>query len=125
MCGYARRSMPRLRRKGGGTMTHMPSRRSVLRAGVAVGGGLLIGLRLPGARWAEAAEGGDAFAPNAFVRIAPDDSITLIMSHVEVGQGIYTSASMLIAEELEVGLDQVKPEHAPPNNALYTDPNLG
>jgi isoquinoline 1-oxidoreductase subunit beta len=106
-------------------MTHMPSRRSVLRAGVAVGGGLLIGLRLPGSRWAAAAEGGDAFAPNAFVRVAPDNSITLIMGHVEVGQGIYTSASMLIAEELEVGLDQIKPEHAPPNNALYTDPNLG
>lgn len=107
-------------------MTHMPSRRALLQAGLAVGGGLLIGLRLPGRAHAHTPEPDDGtFMPNAFIRIAPDESIALIMSHVEVGQGIYTSASMLIAEELEVGLDQIKAEHAPPNNALYTDPTLG
>ena len=47
------------------------------------------------------------------------------MSHTEVGQGIYTSACMLLAEELEVGLDQIQPEAAPPNAALYSDPDLG
>jgi isoquinoline 1-oxidoreductase subunit beta len=106
-------------------MTHMPSRRALLQAGLAAGGGLLIGLRLPGRAHANVPEADGTFMPNAFIRIAPDESITLIMSHVEVGQGVYTSASMLIAEELEVGLDQVKAEHAPPNNALYTDPTLG
>jgi isoquinoline 1-oxidoreductase beta subunit len=105
-------------------MNAIASRRNFLKIGLAVGGGLMIGVRIPGNARAEAA-GGGSFAPNAFIRIAPDNAITLIMSHTEVGQGVYTSASMLIAEELEVGLDQITPEHAPPNNALYTDPNLG
>ena len=72
---------------------------------------------------AQGAQGG--FAPNAYIRIAPSGAITFIMSHTEVGQGIYTSACMLIAEELEVGLDQIQPEAAPPNAALYSDPDLG
>ena len=109
-------------------MTHIASRRNFLKIGAALGGGLIIGLRVPGNARAEAAGAADTagqFAPNAFVRIAPDNTITLIMSHTEVGQGVYTSASMLIAEELEVGLDQITPMHAPPDNALYADPNLG
>ena len=110
-------------------MTHTASRRNFLKIGAALGGGLIIGLRVPGNARAEAAgaaaDTAGQFAPNAFVRIAPDNTITLIMSHTEVGQGVYTSASMLIAEELEVGLDQITPMHAPPDNALYADPNLG
>jgi isoquinoline 1-oxidoreductase beta subunit len=105
-------------------MTHVASRRSVLKIGLAVGGGMLIGVRVAGNARAEMTAP-DSFAPNAFIRITPDNAITLIMSHTEVGQGVYTSASMLIAEELEVGLDQIKPEAAPPDNALYADPNLG
>jgi isoquinoline 1-oxidoreductase beta subunit len=114
-------------------MTHMPSRRGLLKAGLAAGGGLIIGVHLP--RTAMAALGNTtdasspepaaAFAPNAYIRIAPGGQITFIMSHTEVGQGIYTSACMLLAEELEVGLDQIQPEAAPPNAALYTDPDLG
>jgi isoquinoline 1-oxidoreductase beta subunit len=117
-------------------MNHMPdptslgaaTRRNLLKIGLSVGGGLLVGLRMPArARAADTNPGADptVFAPNAFIRVTPDDRITFIMSHTEVGQGIYTSASMLIAEELEVGLDQIQPEPAPPNNALYADPNLG
>jgi isoquinoline 1-oxidoreductase beta subunit len=45
--------------------------------------------------------------------------VTLVMPMVEMGQGTYTSLAMLLAEELEVGLDQVRLEHAPPNDALY------
>jgi isoquinoline 1-oxidoreductase beta subunit len=106
-------------------MTHMPSRRALLQASLAAGGGLLIGLRLPSRAHAQLPDAAGDFMPNAFVRIAPDNSIALIMSHTECGQGVYTSACMLIAEELEVGLDQVTAEHAPPNNALYSDPFLG
>jgi isoquinoline 1-oxidoreductase beta subunit len=47
--------------------------------------------------------------------------VTLVMPMVEMGQGIYTAMAMLLAEELEVGLDQVRLEHAPPNNALYAN----
>jgi len=64
------------------------------------------------------------FAPDAFIRISPANVITLIIPNVEVGQGIYTGEAMLIAEELEVGLDQVQIVPAPPNEALYKQPLL-
>ena len=67
----------------------------------------------------------DAFAPNAFIRISADGRITLTMPYVEMGQGTYTSIPMLIAEELEVDLEQVQLEHAPPNEKLYANPLLG
>ena len=62
---------------------------------------------------------------NAFVRIGRDDKVTLVMPQVEMGQGTYTSMSMLIAEELEVDLSQVTLEAAPPNDKLYANPLLG
>jgi len=61
------------------------------------------------------------FAPNAFIRIDRQGAVTLVMPMVEMGQGIYTAMAMLLAEELEVGLDQVRLEHAPPNDALYAN----
>jgi isoquinoline 1-oxidoreductase subunit beta len=101
------------------------TRRSFLRAGAAAGGGLMLSLRLPFASGkAEAAEA-DGFAPNAFIRIADDGQIVLTMPYVEMGQGTYTSIPMLIAEELEVDLKQVRLEHAPPNEQLYGNPVLG
>jgi isoquinoline 1-oxidoreductase beta subunit len=114
-------------------MTHMPSRRTLLKSGLAAGGGLLISLHLPRAALAAlgdtaggtAAMEDGAFAPNAFIRIPPSGPITFIMSHTECGQGVYTSACMMLAEELEVGLDQIVPMAAPPNAALYSDPDLG
>ena len=66
-----------------------------------------------------------AFAPNAFIRIGSDGQIVLTMPYVEMGQGTYTSIPMLIAEELEVDLNQVQLEHAPPNEKLYGNPLLG
>jgi isoquinoline 1-oxidoreductase beta subunit len=104
------------------------SRRHLLFAGAAAGGGLLIGWRSDArARQLAAADKTPpvAFAPNAFIRIGRDGSVTLIMSQVEMGQGTYTSMPMLLAEELEVGLDQVQLEHAPPNDALYANPAFG
>src|SRR5206468_7337631 len=65
------------------------------------------------------------FTPNAFIRIASDGQIILTMPYVEMGQGTYTSIPMLIAEELEVDLKQVRLEHAPPNEKLYANPLLG
>jgi isoquinoline 1-oxidoreductase beta subunit len=100
------------------------SRRLFLRTGVAAGGGLLLSLRLPFSTGeAEAAKA--SFAPNAFVRIDGDGQIVLTMPYVEMGQGTYTSIPMLIAEELEVELSQVRLEHAPPNEKLYANPLLG
>jgi isoquinoline 1-oxidoreductase beta subunit len=98
------------------------SRRSFLSASAAVGGGLILSLSLPLARSEAAAE---SFSPNAFIRIGGDGEVVLTMPYVEMGQGTYTSIPMLIAEELDVTLKQVRLEHAPPNEKLYANPLLG
>jgi isoquinoline 1-oxidoreductase beta subunit len=64
------------------------------------------------------------FRPDAFIRISPQNQVTLIIPNVEMGQGIYTGECMLIAEELEVGLDQVAVVPAPPDEKLYMQPLL-
>src|SRR5436309_996803 len=94
------------------------SRREFLSVGVAVGGGLLLGFDLP-------APPPSAFEPNAFIRVDRDGRVTLIMHKVEMGQGTYTAMPMLLAEELEVDLSQVRLEHAPPDDALYAEPLFG
>src|SRR6266853_654065 len=101
------------------------SRRSFLQAGAAAGGGLMLSLSLPLASGEAEAAGADGFAPNAFIRIGSDGQVVLTMPYVEMGQGTYTSIPMLIAEELEVELKQVRLEHAPPNEKLYANPLLG
>jgi CO/xanthine dehydrogenase Mo-binding subunit len=101
------------------------SRRTFLVTTAAAGGGLLLGVYLPRSIGAKAQAADNTFAPNAFLRIRPDDSITLIMPQVEMGQGTYTSMSMLIAEELEVDLAKVGLEAAPPSDEFYANPLLG
>src|SRR6266550_1002961 len=100
------------------------SRRKFLQAGAAAGGGLVLSLSLPFANGVGKAAGADGFAPNAFIRIGGDGQIVLTMPYVEMGQGTYTSIPMLIAEELEVDLSQVRLDHAPPNEKLYGNPLL-
>ena len=95
-----------------------------LQAGAAAGGGLMLSLSLPFATGDAEAADADGFAPNAFIRIEGDGQIVLTMPYVEMGQGTYTSIPMLIAEELEVDLKQVRLEHAPPNEKLYGNPLL-
>lgn len=96
-----------------------PSRRDFLKAGAVVGGGLVIAFVVPGARrFAMAQEAGAAaaaapFAPNAFLRIGNDDRITVLLSHSEMGQGIWTALPMLVAEELDADWSKIKVEHAP------------
>ncbi len=99
------------------------SRRNFLAASSAAGGGLLLSLIVPFGR-SDAADA-NGFNPNAFVRIDRDGLVVLTMPYVEMGQGTYTSVPMLIAEELEVNLKQVRLEHAPPNEKLYANPLLG
>jgi isoquinoline 1-oxidoreductase subunit beta len=101
------------------------SRRGFLRAGAAASGGLMLSLSLPFASHQAEAADADGFVPNAFIRIGGDGEIVLTMPYVEMGQGTYTAIAMLIAEELEVDLKQVQPEHAPPNERLYGNPLLG
>src|SRR5918995_7220072 len=98
------------------------SRRGFLATAAAAGGGLMLSLSLPFGR-SDAAS--DSFAPNAFIRIGRDGQVVLTMPYVEMGQGTYTSIPMLIAEELEVNLSQVRLEHAPPDEKRYGNPLLG
>ncbi|MBK4735462.1 xanthine dehydrogenase family protein molybdopterin-binding subunit [Noviherbaspirillum pedocola] len=119
-----------------------PARRKWLGAGAALGGSLLIGVHLPtraedrarNERPPETAVGHAAttmsnqapgLAHNAFIRIDRDNTVTLIIHKVEMGQGTFTSMPMLLAEELEVDLAKVKLEQAPADNNLYSDPLLG
>jgi isoquinoline 1-oxidoreductase beta subunit len=103
------------------------SRRGFLKTGAYVGG-LLLCVTLPaadrGAAKTAAKVAASPFEPNAYIRVGRDGRVTLIVDKDEVGQGVYTSLPMLLAEELEVGLDQITVEPAPPNEKLYADPIL-
>src|SRR5271154_2129886 len=105
----------------------MLSRRSLLKVSLLGGSGLTLGMWLPGLAHAAdpMLDSAGEFVPNAFVRVNPHGAITLIMAHTEVGQGVYTSSAMLMGEELEVGLDQIQLQAAPPDLAKYMDPLLG
>jgi isoquinoline 1-oxidoreductase beta subunit len=104
-------------------MSEGVSRRGVLQAGAALGGGLLIGFRVTAE--AVAGEGGaSAFHPNAWLRIAPDDRITFLVDKAEMGQGVMTSLPMLLAEELEVDPRALVLEMAPAGRE-YDNPDLG
>jgi isoquinoline 1-oxidoreductase beta subunit len=107
--------------------SHTLDRRGFLKVGAAVGGGLALTVALPpGLRPALAeVQVSHRFMPNAFIRIDPQGLVTLVMPSAEMGQGIYTAEAMLLAEELEVGLDQVRLEHSPPDDALYGNALLG
>jgi isoquinoline 1-oxidoreductase beta subunit len=65
------------------------------------------------------------FAPNAFIRIDEAGNTTLVMPQVEMGQGVYTSIAMMLAEELDADFAKVTLEHAPPNDKLYANPTFG
>ena len=81
--------------------------------------------RQPGDTAAAMADGNPPFAPNAFIRIDNEGPVRLVMPSAEMGQGVYTGCCMLLAEELGVGLDQIKVEHSPASDELYGIPALG
>ena len=91
---------------------HSASRRNFLIAGAVVGGGLYLGIRLAEKRSGGAAATGKTLQPNAFVRIAPDESVTIVIGKAEMGQGIYTGLAMALAEELDVDPNRVTVEFA-------------
>ena len=103
------------------------SRRGLLGGGLA--SGFLLAFHLPTYGASEPVRGpGDTkgkFAPNAFIRIDPAGKTTLVMPQVEMGQGVYTSVAMILAEELDADYQQVVLEHAPPNDKLYGNPTFG
>jgi isoquinoline 1-oxidoreductase subunit beta len=105
------------------------SRRSFLKSAAA--GTFVLAFHMPLARAAvpNAAQGAPAapsgFAPNAFIRIDGTGKTTLVMPQTEMGQGVYTSVAMILAEELDADWAMVAVEAAPPNEKLYANPMLG
>jgi isoquinoline 1-oxidoreductase beta subunit len=95
------------------------TRRQFVLVAAAVGGALLLGVSARRLQHRTGTGGGGRGVLNAFVRIEPSGRVTLVIPKVEMGQGTYTSLPMLIAEELEVGLDAVSVEAAPPNPEVY------
>jgi len=95
------------------------SRRHFLKSTATIGAGLVVAFVVPGARrFANAASGEAAaastgLAPNAYLRISPDDSVTVLLAHSEMGQGIWTTLAMLVAEELDADWTRIRVEHAP------------
>jgi isoquinoline 1-oxidoreductase beta subunit len=106
------------------------SRRGFLKITGLAGGGLILGVVLPspGDCRAEAtapASGvGAVFTPNAFVRVAPDGTVTVVANRSEMGQGVYTSLALLVAEEIDAEWSRVRVESAPVDPA-YNNPGFG
>jgi isoquinoline 1-oxidoreductase subunit beta len=102
------------------------TRRDFLNAAAAVGGGLILALTLPGrtglSKSTAGAQAGGQL--NAWLKIARDNSITIIVDRSEMGQGVYTALPMLLAEELEIDFNAIQIEAAPVGDA-YINPGNG
>ncbi|HXO28458.1 MAG TPA: molybdopterin cofactor-binding domain-containing protein, partial [Thermoanaerobaculia bacterium] len=95
------------------------SRRAFLQTSAVLGGGLVVGFFVPaGMRRLAFAQGAAAAPPalppaNAFLRIGSDESVTVLLAHSEMGQGIWTTLPMLLNEELDGDWSRIRVEHAP------------
>src|SRR4029077_15712701 len=98
------------------------SRRSFV--GAAAGTAFTLAFHLP-LRGMRAGLEPHTVAPNAFSRIDPQGEVTLVMPQVEMGQGVYTALSMVMADELDTEWSRVKTEHAPPDEKHYANPMIG
>ena len=95
------------------------SRREFLAAGVAAGAGLVIGFYLP-----HAGEKHEVFSPNAYLRITPQNKVTIVCARSEMGQGVRTALPMILAEELEADWKQIEIEQAGAST-LFGDQTTG
>ena len=96
------------------------SRRGFLGTTAAAGAGLVIGIHFPRA-WAQPQI---SLSPSAYLRITPDGKITIVVARSEMGQGVWTSLPMILAEELEVDLKQITIEQAGAST-LFGDQTTG
>jgi isoquinoline 1-oxidoreductase subunit beta len=96
------------------------SRREFVAAGVAAGAGLVVGFYLPHGGRANH----EAFSPNAYLRITPDNKVTIVVARSEMGQGVRTALPMILAEELEADWKQIEIEQAGAST-LYGDQTTG
>jgi isoquinoline 1-oxidoreductase beta subunit len=113
------------------TTLQSPSRRTLLKVGSLALGGLVIGFTLPfaGRSFAEQVlnEGpedqpmSNATALDAFISIDRDGQVTFTVPKIEMGQGAQSGLAVMVAEELEIGLEQITLKEAPPNEQIYND----
>ncbi len=102
------------------------NRRSFLKTSSTVTGGLMMGVSLgvPLITPSTTQAAGMLYTPNAWVHISDTNIVTILSARSEMGQGVYTSMPMLVAEELNVSLSKIKVAIAPPGKA-YTNALLG
>lgn len=98
------------------------NRRSFLKTGTLLGSGLIISFMIPARagrlkKLLEPAGAPAAFIPNAFLQITADNKIKVILAHVEMGQGVWTTLTMLLADELDADPTKIIIEHSPPGQA--------
>ncbi|HXN81549.1 MAG TPA: xanthine dehydrogenase family protein molybdopterin-binding subunit [Myxococcales bacterium] len=89
------------------------TRRELLRTSLLSGAGLFVAFHIPQKAFAAAPKAKALPDPNAFVHVAPDESVTVLLAHSEMGQGIWTGLAMMIAEELDCDWSRIRVEHAP------------
>jgi isoquinoline 1-oxidoreductase beta subunit len=97
------------------------SRREFMKASAAAGGALVIGFYLPSgiARTVAASRQPQPFAPNAFIRVSPDDIVTILCNKSEMGQGVFTALPMIAADEMDADWNRVRVEAAPASPAYF------
>jgi isoquinoline 1-oxidoreductase beta subunit len=98
------------------------SRRDLLKASAALTLAVAVGSRSDAEAAVSAGSAGTAtFAPNDFIRVSPDNTVTLVSKHLEMGQGIHTGLATLVAEELDASWDQLRIEPAPADVTRYAN----
>jgi isoquinoline 1-oxidoreductase beta subunit len=106
-------------------MLSRASRRGFLKSAAATAAGLTIGFHWAGPLSRALADTPKDFVPNAFLRIAPDNSVTVIAKHLEMGQGSYTGLATVVADELDADWGQIRVESAPADASKYANLRFG
>jgi isoquinoline 1-oxidoreductase subunit beta len=102
-----------------------PTRRNLLKASAALGGALVIATYIPMSVFAADAPAKLQPMPNAFIRIAPDNTVTVMIKHLDKGQGVTTGLTTIVAEELDADWGQMRAEFAPADVTLYKNLAFG
>lgn len=109
-------------------------RRQFLKSSAAAAAGFTLAFHLPGKAVAQMAgpgqaggraAAGAALAPNAFVRVGGDNTVTVIVKHLEMGQGTFTGLPTLVAEEMDAAWSQIRVEPAPADASRYNNLLMG
>ncbi len=124
------RNLPQILRAAAADVVEAaPSRRSFLKGAAGAGGALVVGAVVPlgamAARPTPALMGPPDPRPNVFVRVTPDSSVTVLVKHLDKGQGIMTGLTTIVAEELDADWAQMRGEFAPADSKLYANHAFG